>query len=351
MAVMAVMEGWEMKEEFYQEEEHRPGEFIAEAGGIPLIDLGGGRAAAAEVRAACREWGFFQVVNHGVAAELVEGLHAAAREFFALGAAEKARIRRDAVNPWGYYEAEHTKNVRDWKEVLDFMVPSDLTVPNLDASSEIWTNQWPDFPPQLRDVGRRYGEAVEELAFTLLETIALSLGLPEKRLNGYFEGGSPSSFIRLNHYPACPASDLALGVGRHKDAGALTVLFQDDVGGLDVKRKSDGEWVRVKPIPGSFIVNVGDIIQVWSNDEYESAEHRVTANGERERFSIPFFFNPDMAAMIEPLPELLRDPPADPRYLPYNWGSFFQTRRSSNFAKLPVDNIQIHHFKPPTPQT
>ena len=103
---------------------------------------------------------------------------------------------------------------------------------------------------------------MEELSFRLLELIALSLGLPGKRLNGFFKGEAPSSFIRLNHYPACPAPDLALGVGRHKDAGALTVLSQDDVGGLDVKRRSDGEWVRVKPIPGSLIINVGDIIQV-----------------------------------------------------------------------------------------
>lgn len=101
---------------------------------------------------------------------------------------------------------------------------------------------------------------MEKLAFKLLELIALSLNLPQKRLNGFF--ADQTSFIRLNHYPPCPYPDLALGVGRHKDAGALTVLYQDAVGGLDVKRRSDGEWIRVKPIPNSFIINVGDIIQV-----------------------------------------------------------------------------------------
>jgi isopenicillin N synthase-like dioxygenase len=111
-----------------------------------------------------------------------------------------------------------------------------------------------------RETFEEYAKSVEKLAFRLLELIALSLNLPEKRLNVYFE--EQTTFIRLNHYPPCPYPDLALGVGRHKDAGALTVLYQDSTGGLDVKRKSDGEWVRVKPIPNAFIINVGDIVQV-----------------------------------------------------------------------------------------
>lgn len=101
---------------------------------------------------------------------------------------------------------------------------------------------------------------MEELAFKLLELIAQSLKLRPDRLHGFFK--DQTTFIRLNHYPPCPSPDLALGVGRHKDAGALTILYQDDVGGLDVRRRSDGEWVRVRPVPDSFIINVGDLIQV-----------------------------------------------------------------------------------------
>lgn len=105
-----------------------------------------------------------------------------------------------------------------------------------------------------------YSKAVQCLAFKLLELIAMTLSLPAKKLNSYFENSV--STIRLNHYPPCPSPELALGVGRHKDPGALTVLSQDEVGGLDVRRKSDGEWVRVKPIPNSYIINIGDLIQV-----------------------------------------------------------------------------------------
>ena len=173
--------------------------------------------------------------------------------------------------------------------------------------------------------------------------MARSLGLRPDRLHGFFKDDQ-TTFIRLNHYPPCPSPDLALGVGRHKDAGALTVLYQDDVGGLDVRRRSDGEWVRVTPVPDSFIINVGDIIQVWSNDRYESAEHRASVNSHKERLSLPYFFNPRSDAMIEPLEELVSDD-SPPRYEPYNWGVFFRTRRSSNFKKLAVENVQIAHFR------
>jgi isopenicillin N synthase-like dioxygenase len=101
---------------------------------------------------------------------------------------------------------------------------------------------------------------VEKLAFKLLELLSLSLGLPADRLNGYFK--DQISFARFNHYPPCPAPHLALGVGRHKDGGALTVLSQDDVGGLQIGRRSDGEWIPVKPIPDAFIINIGNCMQV-----------------------------------------------------------------------------------------
>lgn len=103
-------------------------------------------------------------------------------------------------------------------------------------------------------------EEVEKLGHKLMELIALSLGLPANRFRGYFK--DQTSFIRLNHYPPCSSPHLTLGAGRHKDGGALTVLAQDDVGGLEVKTKRDGEWIRVRPVPNSFVINVGDIIRV-----------------------------------------------------------------------------------------
>lgn len=110
-----------------------------------------------------------------------------------------------------------------------------------------------------RKACQEYSREVEKLGYRLLKLVSLSLGLPANRLNGYFI--DQTSLCRINHYPPCPNPSLALGVGRHKDFSALTVLAQDDVGGLEIRRKSDGEWIPVKPIPDAFIVNVGDIIQ------------------------------------------------------------------------------------------
>ncbi|XP_042494313.1 protein DMR6-LIKE OXYGENASE 1-like [Macadamia integrifolia] len=310
---------------FIQDIEHRP-KFITglEAGGIPLIDLSlltshqslegyskdlpqAISDLVQEIGSACKDWGFFQVINHGVPSDVRRRVETAAKEFYELPLEEKRKVRRDEINPLGYYDTEHTKNVRDWKEVFDFTVDDPTVIPLTDEPDDPtireMNNQWPDYPSDLRNNCEEYCRAVERLAFKLLEAISLSLGLPAKRFNEFFK--DQTSFVRLNHYPPCPSPELALGVGRHKDAGALTVLSQDDVGGLEVKRKTDGEWIRVKPIPDSYIINVGDIIQVWSNDRYESVEHRVVVNSMRERFSIPFFFNPSHYVVVKPLEELV----------------------------------------------
>lgn len=124
-----------------------------------------------------------------------------------------------------------------------------------------------------RDACEEYTRETEKLSYKLLELISLSLGLPASRFNNFFK--DQTSFLRLNYYPRCPIPHLALGVGHHKDAGALTVLAQDDVGGLEVKRKTDGEWIRVKPTPDAYIVNVGDIIQVNYLEVTTFTEHYI----------------------------------------------------------------------------
>ncbi|KAL0422677.1 UNVERIFIED_CONTAM: putative 2-oxoglutarate-dependent dioxygenase [Sesamum latifolium] len=322
---------------FIQALEHRPKPHSVEAQGIPLIDLSPPtprnstpvpcRLSSPKLVMRARSGGF-------------------SRKFFALPKDEKKKVSRDEVNPYGYYDTEHTKNVRDWKEVFDFTVGEPMVMPAShepdDRELKEMFNQWPENPSEMREVCEEYSVEMQKLGHKLLELIALSLGLERDRFNGFFK--DQTTFIRLNHYAPCPIPDLALGVGRHKDGGALTILAQDDVGGLEVKRKTDGEWILVKPTPDAYIINVGDIIQVWSNDKYESVEHRVRVNSERERFSIPFFLNPAHYTMVEPLEELVnKQNPAN--YNAYNWGKFFSTRKRSNYKKLDVENIQIHHFK------
>lgn len=258
----------ELDAAFVQPIEHRPTSkpIEVDAEQIPLVDLSVTDAnhLVAEIRDACRKWGFFQVINHGVPLELCKRVEEVARRFFHQSLEEKRKVKRDEVNSMGYHDGEHTKNVRDWKQVFDFLVEDPAVIP---ASHEVdgeqlrvLTNQWPQCPSGFREACEEYGKEAEKLAFKLLELVSLSLGLPATCLNGYFKG--QLSFVRLNYYPPCPYPELALGVGRHKDSDALTVLAQDDVGGLQVKRKSDGEWISVKPIPDAFIINIGDVLQV-----------------------------------------------------------------------------------------
>ncbi|KAM7470704.1 hypothetical protein LguiA_008887 [Lonicera macranthoides] len=255
-----------------------------------------------------------EVINHGVPLERRWKIEAAARKFFSQEKEEKMKVRRVGGNPLGYYDSEHTKNVRDWKEVLDLTVED----PTL-----MWASHEPDDHELTEEACEEYIEEVQKLGYELLELISRSLGLPANRLNGYFK--DQTSFLRLNHYPPCPVPNLALGVGRHKDAISLTILAQDDVGGLEVKRKTDGEYV-------------------WSNDKYESVEHRAIVNSKRERLSIPFFLSPSYYTMVKPLEELTDDQnPA--KYREYSWGKFVATRKRSNLMKLNVENIQIDHFR------
>ncbi|KAM7277334.1 hypothetical protein ACFE04_019200 [Oxalis oulophora] len=334
---------------FIQPSEHRPNLNSTEAGDdeIPVISLvADSNQLISQIRDACKKWGFFQVINHGVPLVLPQEVTKVAKQFYDLPLEDKKKVKRDEVNAMGYHDEEHTKNVRDWKEVFDYLVTSPAFVaassqPH-DKEFRILTNQWPQKPPQFRKICEAYAEEVEKLAYRLLEMVCLSLGLRDDRLSGYFKEGP--SFVRLNHYPSCPTPQLALGVGRHKDAGALTVLVQDSVGGLEVKRKSDGEWIRVKPVANSFIVNIGDALQVWSNDIYQSVEHRVVVNSERERFSIPLFFFPASHVEVKPLEELV-DEQNPAKFKEYIFGKFMAHRNRSDYKKQPGENIQIEHFR------
>ncbi|KAK4562979.1 hypothetical protein RGQ29_005457 [Quercus rubra] len=330
---------------FVQEPEHRPRITYIEGQGIPLIDLspihssGDFSALVKEIGNACKEWGFFQVINHGVPLEKRQKIEDVSRKFFAQSLEDKRKVRRTEKVVLGYYDTEHTKNVRDWKEVFDYNIEEHTNDKEITAE---WTNLWPEYPPEFRETCQEYAQEMVKLAFKLMELVALSLGLPADRFHGFFK--DQTSFVRFNRYPTCPNPHLALGVGRHKDSGALTILVEDDVGGLEVKPKTCGEWIRVKPIPNAYIINIGDTIKVWSNDKYESVEHRVIVNSERDRFSIPFFFLPALSTMVKPLEELTNEQnPA--KYRAYNWGEFISTRMQSNFQKLDVENLQICHFK------
>src|SRR5690606_31910137 len=172
----------------------------------------------------------------------------------------------------------------------------------------------------------------------LLGALAVNLGMPARHLRRYFQP-EHTSFLRLNYYPSCPRparpTDLSmareghLGVNHHTDAGALTLLLQDAQPGLEVFH--DGAWRLVEPRADAIVVNIGDIVQVWSNDRYQAALHRGLVSADAERFSAPFFLNPAYSVEYQPLPSTVA-PNRPPRYRPINWGAFRAKRAAGDYA-------------------
>jgi len=312
-----------------------------DASNVPVIDIHA-LEQPATLRAldrACREWGFFQVVRHGIDAATLRRVLAAARRFFAQPDAAKQAIARSEINPWGFFDRELTKNTRDWKQVFDYGP----------ADGGVLRPQWPAALPGFEPAVRDYYAACERLAGRLIGAIAINLGAPPERLQRCF-AAAHSSFVRLNYYPACPVAAAPegiavptagfLGVNHHTDAGALTLLLQDQVPGLEVFRA--GRWHLVAPRDDALVVNIGDIVQVWSNDRYRAALHRVLVNGERERYSAPFFFSPSYATSYAPLPSTV-DEQHPARYRPINWGEFRALRAAGDYADR-GEEVQLEHY-------
>lgn len=313
----------------------------------PDPDAGG---VVDQIAAACRDWGFFQVVNHGMPADLIERVWAEVQSLFSLPRDAKLAIARTAENPRGYYDRELTKNVRDLKEVFDFgyLARPDLPDDHPENHAAVdGCNQWPASLETFRPTMMEYFAQCEGLGRRILEGFCLGLGLPRDYLHPHFE--RHTSFVRLNHYPledplvpeesdgVTELGDLALG--HHTDAGALTILLQDDVGGLQVHDGDD--WIDVGPVEGAFVINIGDMTQVWSNDRYKAALHRVLPMRGRARLSVPFFYNPSYDTDCAPLPAVGAE---DPRYRPVNWGEFRRARTAGDYADHGVE-IQIEHFR------
>ncbi len=301
----------------------------------PLRGVGaGGAQVVDEIAAAAADPGFFHIVGHDIDDELVARVWEDTRGFFALPCERKLAVSRTKANSRGYYDRELTKNRRDLKEVFDFAQVPHPDLPHDDPCNFAPVdghNQWPDDLPGFQATMMEYLNRCEALSLLLLGAFARALEIPGESLARHF-GPANTGFVRLNHYPTAdllaPGDEAAalgnMALHHHSDAGALTVLLQDGVGGLQVERS--GAWIDVDPLPGALVVNTGDIMQVWSNDRFRAPLHRVRPLDGRERYSIPFFFNPSYDCTYEPLVA------ESPRYRPINWGEFRQLRADGDYA-------------------
>jgi isopenicillin N synthase-like dioxygenase len=273
----------------------------------PLLDgavSGAAGGVAEQIQAACRERGFFYVTGHGVPAELLDQLAAASAEFFALPVADKMEIAMErGGRAWrGYFPVggELTSGEPDLKEGLYFGAELPGDDPRVLAGLPLHgRNLFPRQLPRLRNLVLSYLDALTGLGQSVLSGVALSLGLDA----GYFAAtctADPTILFRIFSYPPSPSGDGGWGVGEHTDYGLLTLLAQDDSGGLQVA--TQGGWIDAPPIPGTFVCNIGDMLDRLTGGWYRSTPHRVRNISGRTRLSFPFFFDPGFAAEVPPLP-------------------------------------------------
>lgn len=268
---------------------------------LPVVDiaqLSSSRASEREhvaeaLHDACRDYGFFYCTGHGVPDVLMDTVLQQARAFFNLPAAQKLALDKSASPCNRGYEGVGNQTLQpgampDRKE--GFYIGEEVTPDDPRYGCfNIGQNQWPANLPSFRPVMMAYFGALSVVGETLMRGLALSLKLPEAAFEPFTR--QPLSAVRLLHYPPSrPEVPEELGAGAHTDFGGITLLLQDEVGGLQVRDKSGG-WIDAPRLEGAYIVNLGDMMARWTNDYYVSTVHRVINRSGRERYSVPFFYS------------------------------------------------------------
>ncbi|XP_037426965.1 protein SRG1-like [Triticum dicoccoides] len=259
-----------------------------------LLELDHGGEESARLHRACQDWGFFQLVNHSVPDDVVESMKANIQQFFQLPAETKKRFAQEQGQLEGYGQlfVVFEDQKLDWADML-FLYAQ--------PPERRKTRFWPDQPATFRSTLDRYSGALKDVSDSLLATMAKNLGLKRETIAEKCTRGMQS--FRMNYYPPCAQAEKVVGLSPHSDANLLTLVLQvNHVQGLQIKR--NGSWLPVKPVPGAFIVNIGDMLEVFTNGRYRSIEHRAVVDPKEERLSVAAFHFPDMDAMIGPLEEL-----------------------------------------------
>ncbi|CAA2997270.1 Iron ascorbate family oxidoreductase [Olea europaea subsp. europaea] len=248
-----------------------------------------------KLHTACQEWGFFQLINHGVSFPTLEKMKLEIQEFFSLPIEEKKKFSQESGDLEGYGQAFVVSEEQklDWADLFfAITLPIHLRKPHL----------IPKLPTKFRDAIDEYATEMKNLAVKILDLMAKALHMKAEEMNTVFEEGMQS--MRMNYYPPCPQPELVTGLYPHSDATGLTILLQvNEIEGLQVKK--DGAWIPVVPFPNAFVINIGDILEIVTNGIYRSIEHRATVNLKKERLSIATFFNPNIDGDFGPAPSIV----------------------------------------------
>ncbi|NP_001274930.1 flavanone 3 beta-hydroxylase [Solanum tuberosum] len=285
---------------FIRDEEERPkvayNKFSDE---IPVIslqgidDINGRRSEICEkIVNACEDWGVFQVIDHGADAQLISEMTKLAKEFFELPPDEKLRFDMSGGKKGGFIVSSHLQGevVQDWREIVTYF---SYPIRARDYS------RWPDKPQGWIAVTEKYSEKLMDLACKLLEVLSEAMGLEKEALTKACVDMDQK--VVVNFYPKCPEPDLTLGLKRHTDPGTITLLLQDQVGGLQATKDNGKTWITVQPVEGAFVVNLGDHGHYLSNGRFKNADHQAVVNSNSSRLSIATFQNPAPDAKVYPL--------------------------------------------------
>ncbi|XP_043689629.1 protein SRG1-like [Telopea speciosissima] len=268
---------------------------------VPIIDLQkllsveSMDSELARLHSACQDWGFFQLINHGVSSSLVEKTKLEIQEFFKLPMEEKKKFWQQPGDLEGFGQAfvVSVEQKLDWGDMF-FLVtqPTYLRKPQL----------FPKLPLPFRDTLDVYSLELKKIAMAILEQMGKALKMETGEIIELFSDGMQS--MRMNYYPPCPRPEQVIGLSPHSDAVGLTILLQlNEMEGLQIRK--DGNWIPIKPLPDSFIVNIGDIMEIVSNGTYRSIEHRATVNSEKERLSMATFYSPNPDKEVGPARSLI----------------------------------------------
>ena len=274
---------------------------------IPLVDIAEFKTALPAIEAASRDIGFMYVVGHGIPGKTIADARAAVVDYFALPNEVKLAdsITRDNYRgyvPLGSFSPNAGVRDADGYEAykLHFEVAE---VDAICADCDLYgPNKWPSAPPLFRERVQRYWTACDRVAVVLLTAFASILGIDLHRFLDLFE--TPLTNMTLLHYPPQAAGATGFGIHPHKDTDVLTILAHDPVGGLLVRRRGDSGWIRADAPPEALIVNIGDMLELWSGGYFVSTPHKVVNSSGRERYSFPYFVVPRFDTIIEPLMSL-----------------------------------------------
>lgn len=286
---------------------------------IPLIDISALRGPrrmhiVSQIGHACREWGFFTVINHGLLKNLIDSMWEAYHDLFALPSTERAKFEAGLSFPAGLADRitqnkQKLANFATWRDTMRFL---DFDPDQSDALSHT--------PQFFREPACTYFKAVRNLGFDLLEAISESLGL-EPQCLADVTGRNGTMNVSMLYYSPCPDPNVTLGMLPHKDMSSLTLVLEDLTGGLQVFK--EGYWVDAKPVPESFVVNTGEVVEILTNKTYKSVLHRVMNNKDKLRTSISCFLFPAYKSKIGPLQ------------------SFVSEENPAYFA---MDDFETHHY-------